>query len=255
MATLKKCTFLEYAFKTRGDNDKMQTVQYHFNAKDILELKSRYSRLYSGVVYDALHEDIQPLMPYVLSKNIKSAWDFDEVLCGPAFTVQGAILTDKKHANAIYVDMLDSLYNGCIEMISSGVDNKLSVFGEITGKIAARQGAIGTVIDACTRDVSRLKADGYKVFSEGVSMIDALDRWHIVNYQIPLPFHGEDGDVWVNPGDYIFADCDGVLVIPHRETFRTLESAEMRLQREDRIRELIKQDVPTRDILEKEGRW
>lgn len=226
-----------------------------FSQKEISALHSRYSKLYSGVVYDTLHEDIKPLLPYVLAKEIRPAWDFDDVLCGPAFTVQGAVLTDRVHANTTYVDMLGSLYSGCIEMISSGVDKKLSIFGEITGKIAARQGAIGTIIDACTRDVKGLKADGYRVFSEGVSMIDALDRWHIVNYQIPLPFQGEDGDVWINPGDYIFADPDGVLVIPHKDAWRTLEIAEERLLRENRIREHIKNGVDIRGILEKEGRW
>jgi hypothetical protein len=71
-----------------------------FTKDEIQELHSRYGKLYSGVVYDALHEDIKPLLPYVLSKEIKPSWDFDKVLCGPAFTVQGAILTDAIHAGA-----------------------------------------------------------------------------------------------------------------------------------------------------------
>ena len=226
-----------------------------FTEKQIQELCGRFSKLYSGVVYDTLHEDIKPNLPYVLSKAIKPAWDFDEVLCGPAFTVQGSILTDKTHADTKYIDMLNSLYPGCIEMISSGIDSKISVFGEITGRIAARQGAVGTIIDACTRDIKGLKNNGYKVFSDGISMIDALDRWHIVNYQISLPFQGEDGTVWINPGDYIFADSDGVLVIPHDATLKTLEIAGKRFVRENRIRKHIKNGVAIREILNKEGRW
>lgn len=227
----------------------------NFSKDDIRILHDGFSRLYSGVVYDTLHEDIKPPMPYVLSKAIKPSWDFDDVLCGVAFTVQGAILTDKSHAKTTYLDMLNSLYDGCIEMISSGIDNKISVFGEITGKITRRSGAVGTIIDACTRDIKGLRADRYKVFSEGVSMIDALDRWQIVDYQIPVPFQGEDGDVWVYPGDYIFADCDGVLVIPHKDAFRTLEIAEERMARENRIRDLIKCGTSVKEIYDREGRW
>lgn len=226
-----------------------------FTKNELQELRKRYSCLYSGVVYDTLHEDIKPMLPYVLSKRIRPAWNFKGVLCGEAFTVQGAILTDKQNSTPVYLDMLDSLYEGCIEMISSGVENKLSVFGEITGKIAARNGAVGTIIDACTRDIAGLEADGYKVYSEGISMIDALDRWQIVDFQKPLPYDGEDGDVWINPGDFIFADLDGVLVIPHKEAFRTLEIAEQRMERENRIRKLIKQNIPVKEILEREGRW
>ncbi len=226
-----------------------------FSKEDIKKLHEGYSSLYSGVVYDTLHEDIKPRLPYVLSKSIKPSWDFDDVLCGPAFTVRGAILTDKQHATNTYIEMLNSLYDGCIEMISSGIDNKISVFGEITGEIARRSGAMGTVIDACTRDIKGLKADKYRVFSEGVSMIDALDRWQIIDYQKPVPFQGEDGDVWINPGDYIFADSDGVLVIPHKDAFRTLDIAQGRQKKEDRSRKMIKEGEDIKDILEKEGRW
>lgn len=226
-----------------------------FSKEEIKTLHDGFSKLYSGVVYDTLHEDIKPFLPYVLSKKIKPSWGFDEVLCGPAFTVQGARLTDKSHASKLYIDMLNSLYDGCIEMISSGIDNKISVFGEITGKIAKRGGAVGTIIDACTRDIKGLKEDEYKVFSEGVSMIDALDNWQIVDYQKTLPFQGEDGDVWINPGDYIFADSDGVLVIPHDDAFKTLEIATKRKEREDRIRNMIKDGENIAIILEKEGRW
>lgn len=226
-----------------------------FTKEEIAELHKRYSKLYSGVVYDTLHEDIKPKLPYVLSKKIKPAWDFRDCLCGVAFTVQGAVLTDKVNATDLYLEMLESLYEGCIEMISSGTRKKLSVFGEITGKIARRGGAVGTIIDACTRDINMLQKDAYPVFSEGVSMIDALDRWQIVDYQKPLPYDGEDGDVWINPGDYIFADGDGVLVIPHEEAFHVLEIAEERMARENRIRELIRENIPVREILKREGRW
>ncbi len=226
-----------------------------FTNEEIRELREGYSRLYSGVIYDTLHEDIRPKLPYVLSKDIRPAWDFQGCLCGVAFTVQGAVLTDKSNATNCYLDMLESMYDGCIEMISSGTRRKLSVFGEITGKIARRGGAVGTVIDACTRDINMLRKDGYPVFSIGVSMIDALDRWQIVDFQKPLPYDGEDGDVWINPGDYIFADGDGVLVIPHDQTFRVLEIAEERMIKENRIRDLIKEGVPVKEILKREGRW
>lgn len=226
-----------------------------FTNGEIEELRQRYSKLYSGVVYDTLHEDIRPKLPYVMSKQIRPAWEFDEVLCGPAFTVQGSILTDKTNSTDIYLEMLESLYDGCIEMISSGIEKKISVFGEITGKICRRNGAVGTIVDACTRDIKGIRNDRYKVFSTGVSMIDALDRWQIVNYNIPLPYDGEDGDVWINPGDYIFADSDGVLVIPHSDTFRTLEIAEERMVRENRIRDLIECGTPVKKIYDREGRW
>ncbi len=226
-----------------------------FSTQEISLLAQGYRQLYSGVVYDTLHEDIKPPLPYVLSKKIKPAWDFDDVLCGPAFTVQGAILTDECNCNNDYLALYEELYEGCVEMISSGIDRKLSVFGEITGKIVARSGAAGTIVDACARDIKGLKDDKFRVFSEGVSMLDALDRWRIVDYQKPLPFEGEDGDVWINPGDYIFADSDGVLVIPYDKAFEVLRIATERMIKENRIRVMIKNGASVYEIIEKEGRW
>lgn len=228
----------------------------HFSQNEVSELKVRFSNLYSGVVYDALYEEIKPLLPYVLSKEVKPAWGFDEVLCGPAFTVQGNLIQDPSHANTTFIDMFNALYKGCVHLVSSGTtDSRLAVFGEIGGKLAARHGAVGTIIDSPIRDIKKLRDDGYKIFSEGVSMLDGYGRWHVVNYQVPLPYKGADGDVWVYPGDYIFADMDGVLVIPHKETWRTLEFAEKLIVKEKRIHGHIKNGMSVKKILDIEGRW
>ena len=40
-----------------------------FTVEEIRELRERFSKLYSGVVFDTLHEDIKPKLPYVLSKK------------------------------------------------------------------------------------------------------------------------------------------------------------------------------------------
>lgn len=226
-----------------------------FTEQEIIELRERYSKLYSGVIYDTLHENIKPFMPYVLSKRIRPSWEFDDVLCGPAFTVQGSILTDQSNACEVFAEMYAHIYDGCVEVISAGVERKISVFGEITGKVVSRFGACGTVVDGCARDIKGLKDDNFKVFSEGVSMLDALDRWQIIDYQKPVPFDGEDGTVWINPGDYIFGDGDGVLVIPYKEAFKVLNIAEKRREKEERIRMMIKTGATIREILDKEGRW
>lgn len=227
----------------------------YFSKGQIAELSERFSQLYSGVIYDALYVDIKPEFPYVLSRDITAAWDFDDVLCGPAFTVRGCTLPDRSPLPSKSIEMYESLYEGCVEMISSGLKQKISIFGEITAAIVQRHGAVGTITDACTRDVKLIRQNNYKVFSAGVSMIDSVNKFRIVEYQTPIPLDGEDGDVWVNPGDYIFADTDGVLIIPHKDTWKVLEIAEKRTERENRIRKLVSYGVSPREIREKEGRW
>ena len=66
---------------------------------------------------------------------------------------------------------------------------------------------------------------------------------------------GIHGDVEINPGDYIFGDTDGVIVIAKDIAEEVLELAEKRLQRENLVRQEI---YNTNDILElndRVGRW
>lgn len=226
-----------------------------FSGVEISMLRERYSRLYSGVVYDALFVDVKPEHPYVLSRKIMPAYGFDSVLCGPAFTVRGSMLPDRNPRSSKSIEMYESMYDGCVEVISAGMDRKISVFGEITAMIVERQGAAGTIVDACTRDIKNLRENSYKIFSTGVSMVDSIHKWRVLDYQIAVSLDGEDGDVWINPGDYIFADPDGALVIPRKDVWNVLEIAEKRAIRENRMRELIKEGISPRELREREGRW
>lgn len=225
-----------------------------FSKEEIAELASRYKKLYSGVVYDALFEVIRPEFPFVLSREIGPLWD-DGVLCGPAFTVRGSRLFNPEKKKSITARMVEEMYDGCIEVISSASCDKISVFGEITASICRRHGAIGTITDGCSRDAAALKAMGYKVYSRGVAMVDSQGRWTAVEYQVPTLLDGAEGDVMIYPSDYIFADGDGVLVIPQKNVWETLEEAERKAEKEKRIRELVKQGIKVEEIKKKEGRW
>ena len=57
----------------------------------------------------------------------------------------------------------------------------------------------------------------------------------MVEYQTPTTCAG----VRVNPGDFIFGDADGVIVIPQELTVEVLLDAEQRNKQEDSVRRLI----------------
>ena len=227
----------------------------YFTEEEIKILAERFGALYSGVVYDALFEEIKPAFPFVLAREIIPTWTSDKVLCGPAFTVRGSILADPSKKKSITSKMMADMYPGCVEIISSASRNKIAIFGEITAMLCRRSGAIGTITDGCTRDVNALEKMDYIVYSMGVAMIDSQGKWSAVEYDVPIILDGAEGDVKIYPSDYIFADRDGVLVIPREKVWETLEAAERRYQKELRIREHVINGMDIDEIKQKEGRW
>ena len=220
------------------------------------DFAERYKKLYAGVVYDALAFDLKVKENFLLRKEIKPAWNFTDVLFGPAFTCKGERVLDASHIDdTVRLKMFQSFYEGCVQVISSGGYRDVAQFGDISGKIARKFGAAGAVIDAPTRDIKLISDDGFRLFSDGVQSTDAYSKWQITEYEVPIVMPGIHGDVEINPGDYIFGDTDGVIVIAKDIAEEVLELAEKRLQRENLVRQEI---YNTNDILElndRVGRW
>lgn len=224
--------------------------------KDLKILKQKYKKLYAGVVYDAMRFDINYSKPFVLSKKIKPAWDFEEVLFGPAFTCLGCKVTDKEHIDdTVRIKMFKAFYKGCVQVIASGGFRDVAEFGDISGKLARKFGAEGVVLDAPTRDIKLIKKDKFPIFSDGVQPIDAYSRWQITEFEVPITMPGLEGTVYINPGDYIFADPDAVIVIPKDLVEKVLESASARLEKENIVRKELLNTDDIQDLYDKVGRW
>lgn len=220
------------------------------------ELVKRAKKLYAGVIYDTMTFDMKIKKCFMIDKSVKPSWKFDEVLFGPAFTCKGEKVNDLEHIDdTVRLKMFQRFYDGCVQVISSGGYRDVAEFGDISGKIARKFGAVGAVVDAPTRDIKLIERDGFLLFSDGVQCTDAYGKWQITEYEIPIVMPGIHGNVEINPGDYIFGDADGVLVIPRDCVDQVISGAEKRLEQENLVREEINH---TNDILElndRVGRW
>ena len=220
------------------------------------ELVERAKKLYSGVIYDTLDFDLHVKHGFMIDMSVKPSWGFKDVVFGPAFTCKGEKVQDSSHVDdTVRLRMFQSFYDGCVQVISSGGFREVAQFGDISGKIARKFGAVGAVIDAPTRDIKLIEEDGFHLFSAGVQCTDAYGKWQITEYEVPITMPGIHGTVTINPGDYIFGDPDGVLVIQRDLVEQVVDGAEKRLERENKVREEI---YNTDDILElnnRVGRW
>lgn len=220
------------------------------------KMAERYGKLYAGVVHDAMAFDLRVKGNFMIAKSVKPCWKFDDVVFGPAFTCKGERVLDPSHIDdTVRIRMFQKFYDGCVQVISSGGYRGVAEFGDISGKIARKFGAVGAVVDAPARDVKLIERDGFRLFSDGAQCTDAYGKWQITEFEVPIAMPGIHGTVEVFPGDFIFGDPDGVLVIPKGMAGDVLELAEKRLESEEIVRREICRTDDIQELYDRVGRW
>ena len=94
--------------------------------------------------------------------------------------------------------------------LCSGGSPDYAVWGELMATRAMHLGARGAVLNGYSRDTVGVLELNFPTFSYGGYSQDSGSRSRVMDYRIPL----EIGRASVRPGDLIFGDRDGVLVIP-----------------------------------------
>jgi regulator of RNase E activity RraA len=89
------------------------------------------------------------------------------------------------------------------------------------------------------------------VFAAGTRPEDAYGQWEIVEWQKKVEIEG----VSIYPGDWIFGDIDGCMIIPREHVERVKKLATTRMMNEEKIRRRITAGDDPLTIYQEEGRW
>ena len=211
------------------------------------EICRRYLRLYTGAIADIL--DKRGHRHQVLPHYITPFTTANRV-AGPAFTGQGYPCASPTNDDTqTRLDVLGSITPGTVSVWACGGSMACAHWGEIMSTAARQRGCTGAVIDGGVRDLDFINAMQYPVFARFRSSASSVGRWDIKECQIAIKV----GDTVIHPGDFVFGDIDGVVIVPQDLTLDVLAAAENIYDRESGMREELRRGVSVKDAYIKYG--
>ena len=200
------------------------------NENELFELMKR--ELYTPVVGDILDglgywhqflpQAVRPLKP-----EMKLAGKAMPVLMIDVYGPQ-------KKPFGLLTEALDQLEEKEIYLCSGGA-MRCAYWGELLTATARTRGAAGAVINGWHRDTPQVLEQNWPVFSRGCYAQDSSVRTQVVDFRCPI----EVGEVSVKPGDIVFGDIDGVIVIPAEHADEVIEKSLEKARGEKRVRKAI----------------
>jgi regulator of RNase E activity RraA len=148
----------------------------------------------------------------------------------------------------LLTEALDQLQPGEVYLCGGGA-MRCAYWGEILTATAKTRGAAGAVIDGYHRDTPRVLEQDWPVFSRGRFAQDSAVRTRVIDYRIPIEMNG----VTITPGDLVFADLDGVVVIPQQVEAEVLECAARKARAENVVRAAIEAGLSATDAFARHG--
>jgi len=127
------------------------------------------------------------------------------------------------------IEAMDSLKTHDVAVHSTDYAGTNAPWGELMSTIAKRNGAAGCVCDSQIRDCVKIMKMGFPVYYSGIRPLDSKGRAIVQAYDVPI----RCGEVLVNPGDIIYADFDGIVVVPKSVELDVFKKANEKVNKEN----------------------
>lgn len=129
---------------------------------------------------------------------------------GGVSSFQGTVSTVRCFEdNSLVKAALDEPGHGRVLVVAGGGSMRRALVGGNVGAAAARNGWAGLVVDGCVRDAVELAACAIGIRARALFPL-ATDKRGEGERDVPVLVEG----LWIRPGDRLFADADGIVVLP-----------------------------------------
>jgi 4-hydroxy-4-methyl-2-oxoglutarate aldolase len=216
--------------------------------ENLEELFAKMERkLYTGVICDTLDE--LGYRNQAMKENLRPLSN-DSVLVGIAKTIHAVdIYYVRENSYEKEIEAVDSIKPGEVVVASTNQSIRNGLWGELMSTASKMRGARGAIIDGLIRDTRKILELDFPVFCTGYKPVDSRGRGIVIDYDCRI----EAGGVTVNPGDVIFADIDGVVVIPQEVFEIVVKHAFDKVERENSTRNELFEGKLLREVYDKYG--
>ena len=145
-------------------------------------------------------------------------------------------------------EALDSMKENEV-YICSGSSPRYALWGGLMSTRAIKLKAAGAVVDGFSRDTNEIESLNFPTFSMGTYAQDQGPRGKVIDYRIPIEFNG----IRVNPGDIVYGDRDGVLIIPQEVEKEAFEGAIEKARGEQHVKMALENGMSTVEAFKKFG--
>jgi 4-hydroxy-4-methyl-2-oxoglutarate aldolase len=217
-----------------GDKELFQWIKENLYVAAVCDILDSF-----GYRHQAMHQRLRPLDPDCC------------VIVGRARTFRW-METDyevKENPYSKEIEAMDSLCENDVVIHSTDASGTNAPWGELMSTVSKVKGVSGCICDSQIRDCVKIKALRFPVFYAGIRPLDSKGRGLVVGYDVPV----RCGDVLVNPGDLVFADFDGVVVVPQEVENKVFELAKVKIHAEDVSRKELFEGKTLREVYDKYG--
>lgn len=228
-------------------------MKYYNNFEELKVLVK--SELFTALVGDIL--DKMGYLHQFLPAGIKPI-DSGMIVFGKAMPVLEADVFDEKSESShnsflnrpfgVMFEALDSLKNDEV-YICTGSSLRYALWGGLMSTRAMYLKAAGAIVHGYSRDTNEILRLGFPMFSMGTYAQDQGPRGKVIDYRIPIEIEG----VRVNPGDIVYGDRDGVVVVPKGVQEAVFEKAFEKARGEKLVLKALQDGMSTVDAFKKFG--
>jgi regulator of RNase E activity RraA len=192
-----------------------------------------------GYRNQAMHQRLRPLLP-------------DPEKCGfigraRTFRWMETDYVVEENPYGLEIECMDSLKMGDVAVHSTDYSGTNAPWGELMSTIAKRNGVAGCVCDSQIRDCVKIMKMGFPVFYSGIRPLDSKGRAIVQAYDVPI----RCGEVLVNPGEIIYADFDGIVVVPKAVEQEVFQKAREKVSSENATRKELLEGKTLREVYDK----
>jgi regulator of RNase E activity RraA len=150
----------------------------------------------------------------------------------------------------VEIALVDDLAPGDVVVLAcDGPTERIAPWGELLSTASVARGAAGCVTDGLVRDVKRIREMRFPVFCGGIGPLDTKGRARMCERDITVMC----GGVTVRPGDLVFGDADGVVVIPQQVEQDVVQRALDKVSGENQSRQALLRGEKLADVFRRLG--